>query len=309
MRPFRFGIAAVGAPSRSDLSDTLRRAESAGFDVFACADHFSDRHAVFPLLAAAAQLTSMRLSPLVIANDYRHPVVTARDSATIDILSDGRFELGIGTGWIREQYHAAGIAYDPPGTRVDRLIEAVQIIKGCWNGEPYTMIGDHYQVRDISCPQPVQRPRPPILLGGTGRRLLTFAGREADIVSIAPFTAGIASLAELTSGMADSGDRMDLQLEWVRQGAGDRFDNLEVSVSIFEIHETEDRYGLAAHLAVDFESTPQNVLGSPHVLVGNTGEMIESLQERRERFGISYFVFPASRLDTVGPIVAALAGT
>ena len=306
-RPFRFAISFGGSPSRAELLAAIRRAEAAGFSVVATADHISSRHAVMPLLATAAQVSALRVSPMVIANDYRHPVMVARDGATIDILSEGRFELGIGTGWIEEQYRAAGISYDDPKTRVDRFEEAIAVIKGCWSGEPVTHAGRYYQVTDATCPRPVQLPHPPLLIAGSGRRMLTLAGREASIVGISPLGRVASGFEHFDPAMGSSATRIDEQLTWIREGAGLRFDDLELSVMAHHLQVTDDVDATAAQLASEWDSTPELVLASPHVFIGPTGRIIETLQERRERYGISYVVFASANLAAVESIVNKLA--
>lgn len=308
-RPFRFGITFGGAPSRQELVEGIRQAEDSGFDVVCTADHIGSRLAVTPLLSTAAEVSSMRVSPMVIANDYRHPVILARDAATVDILSEGRFELGIGTGWIKPQYEAAGIAFDDPKTRVDRFEEAISVIKGCWTGEPFTFTGDHYRVTEVTSPRPTQQPHPPLLIAGAGRRMLTIAGREADIVGISPLTPAASSLEHLAPSMPTSGDRIDDQLAWIADGAGDRFAGLEISIMAHYLELTDDVAATAESLAYRWESTPSQVLGSPHVFLGSAGRIRDQLLAQRDRFGISYVVFASASLEAVRPVVAGLAGT
>jgi probable F420-dependent oxidoreductase len=308
-RAFRFGISFGGTPTRSDLASALRRAESAGFEVVCTADHISARLSVFPLLTLAAEMSGLRVSPMVIANDYHHPVSVARDSASLDLLSDGRFELGIGTGWIKEQYDSIGLAYDPPSVRVDRLEEALQVILGCWSGRPFTFNGTHYQVEDVTCPLPAQRPRPPVLIAGSGRRMLTLAGRAADIVGISAVGGDHTGFTDFDSALGGSASRIEEQLAWVERGAGRRFDDLVIGVFAHHLQVVDDVPGSASALAAEWETTPDQVLASPHVLLGDTSQIIETLQERRERFRISYIVFLGADLANAEPIVSALAGT
>ena len=306
-RPFRFALSVGGTTGRDDFLATVRRAEDYGFDVISSADHISARLAVLPLLMSAAEVSSLRISPMVMANDYRHPVILAKDAATIDVLSGGRFELGIGTGWIEEQYEAAGIPYDSPRVRVDRFEEAIAVIKGCWGGEPFTFSGEHYQVDRVSCPRPAQRPYPPLLIAGTGPRMLRLAGREADIVSVAPMTRKMVGFDEFDGAVATSGDRMDEQLKWIREGAGSRFDEIELSVMAHHVEVGDDIDEIAAKIAANTRSTPGQIVASPHMLIGPSEHVTQSLLAHRERYGISYFVFLGGDLDAVGPIVEQLA--
>lgn len=307
-RPFRFGISFGGTPTRAELVSAIRRAEEFGFDIVCTADHISSRLAVMPLLSTAAEVSSMRVSPMVIANDFRHPVVVARDSATLDILSEGRFELGIGTGWIKRHYDSASISYDDPKTRVRRFREAIAVIKGCWRGEPFTFSGDHYQMAGVTSPPPYQRPHPPLLIGGSGRSMLTLAGREADIVGISPLRPVASSFDHFDPSLGDSGTRVEQQLRWIREGAGARIDGIEISVMAHHLEISDDVEGRAAELAASWGSTPGQILESPHVYLGSVPQIVETLLERRERYGISYVVFLGADLELVGPIVGRLAG-
>ena len=308
IRPFRFGLSVGGTTGRDDFVATVRMAEASGFDVISSADHISPRLAVLPMLATAAEISTLRISPMVIANDYRHPVILAKETATIDVLSGGRFELGIGTGWIEDQYTAAGIPYDPPRLRVDRFEEAITVIKGCWTGTPFTFRGEHYQVDQVTCPRPIQRPHPPVLVAGAGRRMLRLAGREANIVSIAPLTRGISGFDEFDSAVATSGDRIEAQLGWVHETAQDRFKDIELSVMAHHVEVTPDLGETVARLASETGTAEEQVLDSPHMLIGPIERIIETLLDNRERFGISYVVFLGADLDTVIPVVEQLSG-
>jgi len=310
VRPFRFALDVGSNMDRDSFVDVVRRAEDAGFDVIGGPDHIGSRlAAVLPMLAFAAGVSStLRLSPMVVANDFRHPVLLAKDAATIDILSDGRFELGIGTGWIERQYRAAGIPYESASARVGRLEEAVAVIKGCWSGEAFSLNGEHYQVEAVTCPRPVQSPRPPILIAGAGPRMLRLAGHEADIVGLSPLNPGRATFDTFMSDMTTSGERIAAQIGWVREGAGSRFSDLELSVVAHYVSVTEHPDPVFEELAAETNTTVEEVTDSSHVLVGPTGKIIETLQERRERYGISYIVFDTDDLGAIGPVVSALAG-
>lgn len=307
-RPFRFGITLGGAPSRTELVEMVKQAEGSGFSVAATADHISDRHAVFPLLSTIAEVSSMRVSSMVIANDYHHPIGVARDAATLDILSEGRFELGIGTGWIKAQYDAAGLPYDDGKTKVDRFEEAIEVIKGCWAGSPFTFAGEHYQVTGVACPRPVQVPRPPILIAGSGRRMLGIAGREADIVGISGLGRVATRFADFGKGLGTSAARIDRQIEWIRQGAGARFAQIEISVMAHHLDPDPDFDSVAVRLAGEWGTTPDDVLRSPHVFLGDEKRLRDSIVERRERHGISYFVFLGAQLPHVAKVVESLVG-
>lgn len=290
---------------RKTFVETVRRAEDAGFHVLAGVDHIGPPLGVMPTLAVAAEISSLRVSPMVIANDYRHPVILAKDAATIDVMSGGRFELGIGTGWIRAQYESAGLPYDRPGVRVDRLTEAIQVIKGCWTAEPFSFDGRHYQVDLTGSPAPIQDPHPPILIGGAGDRMLRLAAREADSIGIT-VTAGQTGFDTFAAAVATSAERMDRQLDIVRAEAGARFDAIELGVMIHYLEATED----AAVATADELGVDRNLLlSSPHILAGTTSMMVDALRRHRERYGISYIAFRGADLDLAAPVIAELAGT
>ncbi len=307
-RAFRFGLSVGGSVGRDDFVAAVRRAEDCGFDVIVAPDHIGSRLAVLPMLASAAQVSnSLRVSPMVMANDYRHPVIVAKDAATIDILSGGRFELGIATGWIEDQYQMAGIPYEPPRSRVDRFEEAIAVIKGSWSGEPFNFNGDHYRVDALTCPRPIQRPHPPLLMAGSGPRMLRTAGREADIVSISPLTQGSTGFGKFANDVATSDDRVRAQIGWIRQGAGQRFDAIELSVMAHHVVATADADTAAAKVAAEVGVTPGEVLSSPHMLIGTAGQLVETLLDRRERYGISYIIFGYNDLAAIQPVVEKLA--
>jgi probable F420-dependent oxidoreductase len=310
-RKFRFGLQVLRAGSAQELRDTARKAEDLGYSTIFFPDHFVDHPlAPIPAMAAAAEATTtLRVGTCVLGNDYKHPVVVANEAATVDLLSDGRLELGIGAGWMTVDYERGGFPLDPAGVRIDRLTESLAVLKGLWGEGPFSFEGKHYRIDGLDGePKPVQRPHPPIIIGGGGKRVLSLAAREADIVGIN---------ANLRSGKADDPDTApsmnlastDQKLAWVREAAGDRFDDLEIQVLAGFVHFTDDTKSLAEAMAPFFDSTPEEVLDSPVALVGTVGEMVEKLQRRRERWQMSYQVLPVESIDETAPIVAQLAGT
>ena len=315
-KPFRFGVAMasgdegtqwLGAgPSRETWAAKTRRVEALGYSTLLVADHFVEILAPLPaLVAAAAATTTLRLGTFVLDNDFRHPVVTAKDAATLDVLSDGRLELGIGGGWMREEYEQAGIPFEAPATRFGRLEESVHILKGLFAGEPFSFQGRHYQIAGLSgWPRPVQRPHPPLLIGGGGPRLLRLAGREADIVGIAPrsLPAGGLDLADFTT------EATTRKVGWVREAAGDRFDAIELNSLVFVTQVTDDRLSVAAGIAQGFGTTAEALLDSPHTLIGSVEQLVDDLEARRARFGISYVTIFEPALEAFAPVVARLAG-
>ena len=196
-------------------------------------DHFGQELAPLPAIAmAAAHTSTLRVGGLVFDNDYKHPAILAKEAATIDLLCDGRVELGIGAGWMKTDYDALGLPYDPPAVRVDRFEEAVKVIKGCFTGEPFSMQGEHYRITDYaSWPVPVQKPGPPILIGGGGKRVLSVAGREADIVGVNPnLKAGEINAAAARDSLKEQTDR---KIQWIRDAAGPRWDDIEIQMRFF----------------------------------------------------------------------------
>ena len=308
-RPFRFGIQHSGPTDLTTWRQTARRIEDLGYATLTCADHLDGQFAPIPALTAAASATSeLRLGTMVLANDYRHPVVAAKDAATLDLLSDGRLELGIGAGWMTTDYQSAGITLDPAGTRVERLAEAITVIKGLMAPGPFDHRGPHYAIDGLDgLPQPIQQPHPPIVVGGGGPRVLALAGREADIVGInVDLRAGVIDERAGPNGTENETDR---KVAIVRDAAGDRFDQVELQVRVHVAAVTDDREGMAEALAPALGISPNDALRSPHAIVGNVEQICDELVERRERWGISYLGLSADAIDAFAPIVALLAGT
>lgn len=310
-RKFRFAIQRSTAGSAKEWAEFARRAEDLGYSTLAMPDHFvNEEWAPVPAMMAAADATeTLRIGSLVFDNDYKHPVVLAKEAATLDLLSDGRLEFGLGAGWQRTDYDASGIPYDPPGVRIDRFEEGLRIIKDLWSDGPAEFDGTHYAVKDLEgFPKPVQDPHPPVLVGGGGERVLSVAGREADIVGLnANLRAGeVSADAAKTATEAATAEK----IEWVRSAAGDRFDDLEFNVLVFMAVVTDDRTALIEAMAPAFELTPAEAEAVPHVLVGTVEEIVEALRERREKFDISYVTLQGDdALDAFAPVVSTLTGT
>jgi probable F420-dependent oxidoreductase len=309
-RKFRFGVMALSAESGKEYRETARKAEDLGFSTLYVPDHFVDHpFGPFPAMAMAAEATaSLRVGSLVLGNDYRHPVVVARDAATLDLLSDGRLELGLGAGWMTVDYEKAGIPLDRPGVRVDRLAEAITVIKGLMADGEFSFRGDHYAITELDgMPKPVQRPHPPIVIGGGAPRVLRLAGQEAQIVGInANLKTGIANDPNTASSMNPA--TTDDKLGWVREGAGDRFDDIEIQAFAGFTHFTDDSTSIAEAMAPAFDCSPEEVLDSPVGLVGTVAEMIDTIQRRRDRWQMSYHVVGSEVMDEFALVVAALAG-
>jgi probable F420-dependent oxidoreductase len=309
MKPFRFGVQVSQAASAAIWRDKARKLEDLGFSTLFMPDHFGEELAPLPAIAmAAAHTTTLRLGSLVFDNDYKHPAILAKEAATIDLLSDGRLELGVGAGWMRTDYDQLGLPYDPPAVRVDRFEEALHVIKQCFAGEKFTYHGEHYRISDYtSFPKPVQQPRPPLLVGGGGKRVLSIAAREADIVGINPnLRAGaIGREASLDSLK----EKTDQKVQWVRDAAGPRWNDLEIQMRFFVTSVRPDRMAMAEALAPAFGVSPEEALESGAVLVGTEDEISEQLHRRREEWGLSYIVVGDDNVDEFAPIVAKLAGT
>jgi probable F420-dependent oxidoreductase len=314
-RPFRFGVQASALPGGTTATtaagwrELARRVEGDGWSTLTVADHLDDQLAVVPAIQAAADATTtLRLGALVLCNDYRHPVVTAKELATIDVLTDGRLEAGLGAGWMTTDYEQAGIALDPPGTRIDRLVEALDVLDALWADGPATVHGTHYRVTGLDGrPKPVQRPRPPMLIGGGGRRMLGVAARRADIVGLNVNLAK--GVIDADAGPDGTAERTDEKLGWVRDAAGTRFAELELQVRVHLVVGTDDRAGTAEALAPAFGLTPAQALASPHALVGTADQLCDDLLARRERWGLSYVTVGVDALAAMTPVVARLAGT
>jgi len=308
-RPFRFTIQASHMERPEDLVPLARRAEDAGVDVLTVADHLDDELApIAALMAAADATTTLRVGTLVFANDYRHPAILAKEAATIDRLSGGRLEFGLGAGWMTTDYEATGIPLDPPSVRIERLEESLEVISALWSGEPVEHHGRFYDVAGLTgAPLPAQRPGPPIVIGGGGRKVLEVAGRRADIVNLNPsLTAGV---IDHRAGPSATPEATERKIGWVRDAAGERFDRIELGVRIHLAIVTDDRQAMFDALAGGFGMTPEQAAGSPHALCGTLDQIAEDLEARRERFGISTIGLSASSLDDLAPLIDRLAGT
>jgi probable F420-dependent oxidoreductase len=309
-RKFRFGVQSNGAGSAREWREKARKVEDLGYSTLYMPDHFVDtRFAPMVGIATAAEATeSLRIATLVLGNDYKHPVVVAKEFATLDVLSDGRVEAGIGAGWMRVDYEALGLPYDRAGTRIERLAEAIAVLKGAWAPEPFSFEGKHYRIADYDgLPKPVQQPRPPIFVGGGGRKLLTLAAREADIIGVTP----AARTGEITTEQARETlpATWTQKFAWVREAAGDRFDDLELQIRYFFAAISDDRRGLAEAAAPAFGISADEALESGVALVGTVDECCELLEQRREEWGVSYVAFGDNEYEAFAPVVARLAGT
>jgi probable F420-dependent oxidoreductase len=315
-RPFRFGVIGESIRSGEELIGTASRAEALGYSTLLLRDHFvrepfGDQLAPMAALMAAAGATrTLRVGTQVLDNDYRHPVLLAKEAATLDLLSGGRLELGIGAGWLREEYERAGMAFDAPGTRVSRLEESLRLLKALLSGAPVKFDGAHYQVSELeSFPRPARRPHPPILVGAGSRRMLGIAGREADIVSILPKALPNGTISD---DLAErSPETVARKVDWVRQAAAQRGAEVELSmivtVAIAADHRREAER-IAARRgwgSVEVEL----LLRMPGLFLGTVERIAEQMRERRERYGFSYYVVSDRDMEAFGPVVERLSGT
>jgi probable F420-dependent oxidoreductase len=307
-RPFRFGVQASVASNRSAWVELARRVEAQGYSTLTMPDHFSDQLAPVPALMSAADATeSLRVGALVWDNDYKHPVVLGKELATIDLLSDGRLEIGLGAGWMATDYEQAGIHYDPPGIRIDRFVEALEVLRALFGDGPCHFAGQHYTIKGLDgLPKPVQRPSPPILIGGGGKRMLGIAARHADIIGINGTLAAGAVDAEALQTM--TAEAVDQKVGWVREAAGRRMDEIEMSIRSFFVQVTNDRSSAADVLSRGLGFEPDAVLATPFALIGTTDQIVDDLLLRRERWGFSYVLVGAADVDDFAPVVAELVG-
>jgi probable F420-dependent oxidoreductase len=314
-RPFRFGVINEAMTTRAAWTEQARQVEDLGYATFLIRDHFvpdffGDQFApVAALMAAADATTRLRIGTLVIDNDYRHPVVLAKEVATLDLLSDGRVELGIGAGWLRREYDLAGIDHDSAGVRIDRLEEGLTIIKGLLGQSEVRFAGKHFQIDGLEgYPKPVQRPHPPIMIGAGKRRMLTLAGREADIVGFLTTQVNTGTVVDDPRGRMTPA--VQEQISWVREGAGERFEQIELS-TVATIVLTDERRSRTERLIAEQEwngISVEDVWDMPAVFVGSVDQIVDDMERRREELGISYFVVANARQEIAAPIVARLAG-
>jgi probable F420-dependent oxidoreductase len=307
VRPFRFGAKAVRATSAKEWTDLVRQAEDLGYASFSMDDHFGNQLAPVPALMAAADATSRILVGTHVAGvDFRNPALFAKECATIDLLSEGRFTLGIGAGWSAKDYAAAGIPQDDASTRIERLGEAVTVMKGLWGDGPFSFDGRHYQVAENDgIPKPASPI--PVMIGGGGPKILSLAAQQADIVGINPKIVGRA--INPRSMATTAAETMDEKVAWVREAAGDRADDLELQLQVFVTAVTDDPQSVAEKLGPAFGLPPEMILAAPFYQVGTVEQITEDIQAIRERWGINYILFQNDGTVPMAPVVAKLSGT
>jgi probable F420-dependent oxidoreductase len=306
MRPFRFAVQLSTSSSPAAWRSTARRIEELGYSTLFIPDHLDNQFGPFTALTVAAEATTtLRVGSLVLGNDYRHPVVAAKELATLHYLSGGRLEFGIGAGWMSSDYQQAGIVEDEPAVRVRRMQEAVEIYRQMLHTGSATFSGEFYTVTNAPSTPRLSSP-PPLIIGGGSPKVLRFAAQNADIVGVNPrLTAGYIGPEVIES---TQGSYFDERVRWVREAAGDRLSEIDLQILTFFVTITDDAEGTLAAIAGMMGVTAEQVADSPVALVGSVEGIIETLRARRERFGFNYVVVHENEIDSFAPIVAALAG-
>jgi probable F420-dependent oxidoreductase len=321
-RPFRFGVQSFSASSAAEWRDKARRAEDLGYAVLSLADHFigpgpaqeSTNHppqelAAVPAIAVAAEATTrLRVGCRVFCVDYRHPVMLAKEAATLDLLSEGRLEVGLGAGWLADEYAAAGIPFERAGVRIAKLAEAVALLKVLMAEGQASFEGEYFRVQGFEGrPKPVQRPHPPLMIGGGGERVLSLAAREADIVS---FNFNNRSGVIGADGVQTSTAELTAQkVEWVRRAAGARFEEIELEIGAYFTFVSDQAETMAEGMGNVFGLSGADMREHPHALFGSVDAISEELLRRRELYGISYVTVGDHVMNDFAPVVTRLAGT
>ena len=292
-RPFRFGVVEAHAPSRTAWVTIARRVEELGYATLLIPDRTNvGSLAPTPALAVAASVTtSLRVGSYVFCNGYRHPVLLAREVATLDLLSDGRFEPGLGTGVSSSEFQQLGIPYGSAGARVEHLAETLQIMKRLFTEETVSFTGKYYTITEMKgYPRPAQKPHPPILVAGAGERMLKLAARQADIIAIG---------SKISAQGVDPADAtLEQKIAWIKEAAGDRFADLELCQTIFDLEITDSGTALTT------QPGAWSIPGRPLT----TEQAVAHLLEQRERYGFSYLQVSAGQVENFAPVVARLAG-
>lgn len=319
MRPFRFAVQALSATTAREWRDLARTVEDLGYSTLFLADHYlgpgpakraahtpdQDLAPIAAMATAAAVTETLRVGCRVFCIDYHVPAVLAKEAATLDLLSDGRLELGIGAGWSEGEYDAMGIPFDPPAQRITKLEEVVQLLKAHWSGDELEVDGTFVRVQGYQgTPPPVQRPHPPLMIGGAKKRVLSLAGREADIASIS----NVPFVAVNDDGLSPS-DEATRRVEYVRAAAGDRFPEMDVESSPYFTEITNDTDAALARVAKMVRADADVLIDHPNVLIGTTDMLVDLLESRRESHGVNYVTVQQSSVKDFAPVVERLTGT
>lgn len=308
MRPFRFGVQTDTAPDAATWRERARRCEALGYSTLYMPDHFGEQWGPLVALTVAAEATTtLNVGGLVFDNDYRHPVVLAKEIATLDLVTGGRVELGLGAGWMTTDYEQSGIPLDEPRVRIDRLEESLEVYRQLFAGGA-TFAGDHYRVTGATgSPVPATPGGPKLVVGGGGKRVLSLAARHADVVGVNPsLRSGAVDAATARSAVAE---KYDQRIEWIRAAAGDRLGDIELQALTFVVAVDGDRDEVARMLAPGLGITEDDARDVPIALVGSVEEICDQLVERRERWGLSYWVVHDPEMEVFAPVVERLAGT
>jgi probable F420-dependent oxidoreductase len=307
-RPFRFGVQLSEPTTGGEWRDTARRIEDLGYSTVTMPDHFGGQLAPVPALQAILDATTtLRAGALVFDNDYRHPAILAKELATIDVLSDGRVEIGLGAGWMISDYEQLGLVHDRARVRIDRFVEGLAVIRGAMGPGPFSFEGAHYTITDYDgLPKPVQAPCPPILIGGGGPRVLAIAAQEADIVGVnGTLAAGVFgpdAFATMTRAAVEA------KVAVVAEHGAHRLGDIELNIRTFFNSVTDDREADVDRLARAMGLEAAMLDTSPYALIGSTSKIVEDLCALRDTLGFSYIVVGAREIDSFAPVVAELVG-
>ncbi len=309
MAPFRFALQASQAASPDAWKALARKTEDLGYSTLYVPDHLEDQWApMIALTVAAEATTTLRVGTLVLDNDFRHPVVLAKEAATLDLVTGGRFEFGMGAGWMTTDYQTSGIVMEPAAVRIAKLAESLDIMAQLWSSGRATLAGEHYTVTEaVGSPQPVTPGGPPLVIGGGSKRILTLAGQHAQIVSIVPSLAAGVMGPEMAAGAVI--EKYAERVAWARDAAGDRAGDLELQCWTAVVQIVPNASEVFGAMAPVFNLTPEQMAAAPLALVGTVEEITETLQKRREELGFSYIVVHEAEMDALAPVIAALAGT
>jgi probable F420-dependent oxidoreductase len=309
MAPFRFTLQASNAASPAAWRELAKKTEGMGYATLYVPDHLGDQWApMIALTVAAEATTTLRIGTLVLDNDFRHPVILAMEAATLDVVSGGRFELGMGAGWMTSDYAQSGIPMEPPAVRVAKLAESLEIMRAMWTDGRATLDGTYYTVTEaVGSPKPVTPGGPPLVIGGGSRRILTLAGRYAETVSIVPsLAAGVMGADMAAESVVEKyADRV----RWATEAAGERAGQLEFQCWTAVVQVGPNATEFFEQLAPAFALTPDQLRAAPIALVGTVEEIIDTLRARREALGFSNIVVHEAEMDTLAPVIAELAGT
>jgi probable F420-dependent oxidoreductase len=304
----RFGVVLNRVASGSEWKALARRAEQLSYDTLSLPDHLAgmgspDRLAPFPALAVAAAVTDrIRVGTMVLSNDFRHPAFVAKEIATLDVLSGGRVELGVGAGWDETEYRQAGLAFDQPAIRIARLFESIAIMKQLFSGDPVSFVGDHYAVNGLKLgPRPVQAGGPPILVGGGGERLLRGAARIADGISLMSQNDGGINME--FRGTRATRETVRQRVGLIKSSAGSRFDSLTLNCRILLTMVTGNREAAASDVGPSLGIDPADLLESPFALLGTERQMADELLRRRDELAITYVTVSQSALEAFAPVI------